>query len=481
MLPTVTERKTYYGDPAIRARLDEFCESAVYIAVGTESASYHRRPCSVTELPKWLELGAEVNRSLWDRRALVAHLDIEYVNFDFAAAPYLEADRIFSLQEPVVREIESLLDQFGIGALHLLTGRGHHFVWRIDAQSRAFALLKRLGRPSDSLDRVYALGRGPEGEHVPPALGSAFSGLGLVIEFLAHRIKSLCAPNCHLPVELAAIEAGGGSRGREVISIDITEYADPLCSRVIRAPFSMYLKPWQHRHALGIETVERLAPMFLIPLNGMSAGEALRIRGNGDAVRQLAAGASTSIPEASAGTRLLIEAYLDSPLAQFHEWFYSQTPHPRDFWSSTYDHTPMDVLPPCVSRIFTHPNDLLLRPGCAERVVRVMLALGWHPRHIAGLIRSKYERDFAWGDQWVGYDPATRADFYARVFSGLFTTGVDDLVDFNCQSAREEGNCFVEHCSENLIPFRDSLINRRKYERLGCRPFNGLFLPNEHS
>ena len=25
-----------------------------------------------------------------------------------------------------------------------------------------------------------------------------------------------------------------------------------------------------------------------------------------------------------------------------------------------------------------------------------MLALGWHPRHIAGLIRSKYARDFGW-------------------------------------------------------------------------------------
>ena len=29
-------------------------------------------------------------------------------------------------------------------------------------------------------------------------------------------------------------------------------------------------------------------------------------------------------------------------------------------------------------------------------LVRVMLALGWHPRHIAGLVCSKYQRDFGW-------------------------------------------------------------------------------------
>ena len=96
------------------------------------------------------------------------------------------------------------------------------------------------------------------------------------------------------------------------------------------------------------------------------------------------------------------------------------------------------------------------------------------------MIRSKYERDYGWGDQWRGYDPATRADFYARLFSGLFAAGVDDLIDFNCQSAREEGMCFVEHCNENLLRFRSSLLDRRKHERLARRPINRLFLPDEH-
>lgn len=84
------------------------------------------------------------------------------------------------------------------------------------------------------------------------------------------------------------------------------------------------------------------------------------------------------------------------------------------------------------------------------------------------------------GGLWAGYDPATRADFYTRVFAGLFFTGLDDLVDFNCQSAKEEKLCFAADCPFNLEDYKKSVLNRRKHERLACRPFNRLFLPEEH-
>ncbi len=66
-----------------------------------------------------------------------------------------------------------------------------------------------------------------------------------------------------------------------------------------------------------------------------------------------------------------------------------------DRWPQTYDRTPLDPLPPCARRILTQPNDALLKPAGIRHVVRSLLALGWHPRHIAGLIRSKYERDIS--------------------------------------------------------------------------------------
>ena len=126
------------------------------------------------------------------------------------------------------------------------------------------------------------------------------------------------------------------------------------------------------------------------------------------------------------------------------------------------------------------PNDLLLRPAFIRRLVRVMLALGWHPRHIAGLICSKYRRDFGW-TQFVNVDPATRADFYTRVFAGLFAAGTDDLVDFNCASAQEQGTCTFSNCGLNLLDFKESALERRKHDKLAHRPFNRLLLSSEHS
>src|SRR4029453_10132571 len=141
---------------------------------------------------------------------------------------------------------------------------------------------------------------------------------------------------------------------------------------------------------------------------------------------------------------------------------YSQEHNAEALWPETYELTSLDVLPRSARHILEHPNDLLLRPACARLVVRAMLSLGWHPRHIAGLIRSKYERDYGWGDQWAGFDPATRADFYARTFTAEFVTGIDNLIDFNAKSAREEGLCFFESCTDDLDRFCDSLPHRRK-------------------
>jgi hypothetical protein len=109
-----------------------------------------------------------------------------------------------------------------------------------------------------------------------------------------------------------------------------------------------------------------------------------------------------------------------------------------------------------------------------------MLALGWHPRHVAGLICSKYKRNFDW-TQFADVDPGTRADFYTRVFSGLFAAGTDDLVDFNCVSAQEQATCTFSKCGFNLVNFKESALERRAHDKLGHRPFNRLLLSSKHS
>jgi len=477
----------YYKSADVRGRVREFLgrdslgrATCCYLTKGETAALHIHERHPVRDLDSLFDEGAEIARSLWDSTSLIADLDVEYVNFDRPAEAYVNPDRAFELQAPVQTTIERLLSGYGIVPLHLLSGRGHHFTWRIQQNSRAFLRLAELGHGPPSLWKTTAELRAPDGGSASPELARAFAGLGLVMEFLAHRIKEIAAPATRIPVELTAVEVGLSDRGREMISVDISEYGDPLPARMLRVPFSVYLKPWQQRGLIADELLDEMKPLFLIPLHDMSVQEALPYMRSPERAAKLASAMHTDIPNASSETERLIADYETSSLRQFHDDFYSQEHEPPERWPRTYDRTPLDGWPACGRLIVEQPNDLLLRPSCIQRVVRILLALGWHPRHIAGFICSKYERDFGW-TQFTDCDPATRADFYVRVFAGLFVTGRDDLVDFNCTSAREQGLCFFTNCNDNLLRFKESALHRREHDQLAHRPFNRLLLPTGHS
>jgi len=484
---TVQERIDYYRNRNVRDRIGEFLGGDLshvptcrYIVAGDELAQYVDHPQPVTTLKSSLDQGLEIGRSLWDETSLIADFDMEYVNFDHPAEAFIEPERTFELLQPVANEIECTLSDYEIPALRLLSGRGHHFVWRIRRGSTEFNRLVQLGRgpeepwqPEEQPDLV-------QGPQVPGDLVRAFSGLGLLMEFLAHRIKQKAAPRSAIPVELTALEVGPSACGREMISIDISEYGDPLSRRTMRAAFSVYLKPWQQRWLFDPQTLEHLPAMFVVPLGDQSWREGLRAMRNPAVATELATKSSIRIPDATTSLRRLINDYETSKNGQFHRWFYSEEQYQPSQWEETYDRLLLDLLPACARMILEQPNDLLLRPGHIRRLVRVMLALGWHPRHIAGLIHSKYGRPFGW-TQFEGYDRGMRADFYTRIFAGAFVTGYDDLVDFNCVSAQEQKTCSLSNCGFNLLDFRKSALARRADDRLAHRPFNRLFLSSEHS
>jgi hypothetical protein len=487
MTATIQQRVDYYRNPAVRARIIEFLGGDVsasptcsYLVGGDADQARLNQHYQVRALDSLFDAGLEISRSLWDETSLVADFDVEYVNFDDATAAFLEPERIFEIQEPVAAAIERTLNDYGILPLHLLSGRGHHFVWRIRRDSEAFSRLARLSRGPESLWKTGRDLHSTEERTVPVELAHAFAGLGLVMEFLAHRFQGIAAPITEIPVELTALEVGPSGHGREMVSIDISEYGDPLSSRVLRAPFSIYLKPWQQRWAFNPHVLERIPPLVVVPVENANWREGIRRMRDFAEARELAMNSVVRIPDAGASMEKLLDDYERSNVARFHEWFYSQEPDPAERWAETYDQLPLEVLPGCVRLLLEQPNDLLLRPASIRRLVRVMLALGWHPRHIAGLITSKYARPFGW-TQFEGGDPATRADFYTRLFAGLFSTGRDNLVDFNCVSAKEQGTCTFSDCGFNLVDFQKSALERRAHDRLAHRPFNRLFLSPEHS
>jgi hypothetical protein len=359
----------HYADRPVRARIAEFfgAESngskptAVYFATADEKMHVPTSPRALSELATSLQSNLEIFRSLWDRQSLLVDLDIEYVNFDDAAEPYIEFERTFALQEPLRRGIQKALLAYGIAPLHLLSGRGHHFIWRIGRDSACFARLAHLGRLPTSLQAQYKHIRAPGGETIDPALGKAFVGLGQVVEYFAAEMKRRCAPESKIPIELSAIEVGPGEKGRELISFDISQYGDPLPARFIRAAYSRYLKILQHREAIESRAISNRSSQFVIPIFEMDLSEAIRVMHNPEAVVELATYVPAKTPDCTLGTENLLNSYLSSELALFHGDFYATDPEPPERWPQTYNRIDTRQLPSCMQVVLQYPNDFLFR------------------------------------------------------------------------------------------------------------------------
>jgi hypothetical protein len=474
--------RRYYQNPAVRERMYEFLggadlrtATAVYIA-GTDGFADYGDPSSPTCLNEYLEASLEVDRSLWDQTSLIAHIDLEYHNFDCPEAPWLDPERAFKLQQPVLDATLRILGQADVVPLILVSGRGFHLVWAIRRSSRAFNRLVQLGWATPTLQARYVQPCSPAGLTVGPDLGRAFAGLGLIIEFVGQCVLEECVlkesaleesrEGCPLPVQLTAIEVGPGTGGREIVSFDLSEYGDPLHGRHIRLPFSAYLKPRQQQWKLGEEAVRRLLPIFEIPLSGMTPAQAITAARNPDTVLELSRHASVRIPDESESMENLLDAYEGSELAAFHDRFYAQlreqVSRPPDPSSKTRS-IRIPGAPPCVEWFLEHPNDWLLKPVVLQHIVRVLTALDWTPSAISQLICASYHIDCDWGGIWARLDSSNRAIFYTRLFAGMIATGCDQLIDLNCVSQKEKGYCMIPQCSSNLVTYRNILLDRRPH------------------
>lgn len=108
----------------VRARLVKFlggvfldqATCAYVLGCGCDRNS-HDLPQPPNAIPHLLDHSCDVSRSLWDRRSLIAHLGIEYVNFDYPGEAYVHSLREFAAQRRVVQSIQQQLLQFGIAPL----------------------------------------------------------------------------------------------------------------------------------------------------------------------------------------------------------------------------------------------------------------------------------------------------------------------------------------------------------------------------
>ncbi len=433
--------------PLVRQRIIDYLggatlESASCRFVGRldplNPSRFERHPPAA--LHQLLDESCELARSLEDQSAMLIHLDIEYVNFDDPASAYLDPQRTFALQEPLVRVIEARLLSLGIRYLHVVTGQGHHFVWKIRKNSAVARAIAGLGirTPPDQADEPDPL----------------FPNISLLMEHLGHLLKAEAAPVCELPVEITALHVGPGASGmREMLSIDISEYGDPLGSRMIRIPYTVYRKPWISGLIDRMGIGHRVPEFFALPLHEMDIRQLIELRHRPETILELAGFAGVGIPLEEEGTQALLESYLGSGLARFHRDFYRWDQSFPDDGAGGIPVPVFQSLPPCARHVLAFPNDLLLKPSGMQLITRCLLAQRWPPRQIAGLIRSRFQDPrYGWNEQWADYDPAVRADFYVRLFAGQIDQGIERGVDFNCVSQQEKQFCWdPENCSLDPI------------------------------
>lgn len=460
----------FYRHGAVRARLLEYAGSedgrpesmtAEYL-VGFGEALLREggTPFRSVEPDKFdwlLAKGLDVFRSNWDKVSTLGVLDFEYFNPDYPGEAYLRPDRVFALLEPVRVAAEEVFARYGIPTLTILTGQGYHFAFRVARETEADAGLVEIGRVDAPAAGKYRHPRPPRKRPVSLLHARAFDGMGRLMEFLTHEVLRQARPRTALPVVTTDVRVGPGEVGREAASVDLSMYGDPLYMRDVRMPFSTHQKHKVARDKVGAHVAETIPVQVALPIRPSARGEVLplaerlRLRRHfRHAAEWAEAVGDCGIPEAGEGVLRALAAYRTSALAAFHRRFDEARHDPHQEWPRTYDRLDLTRLPPCIAAVLERPNPRLLQPTHIQAVTRTLLAEGWHPRHIAGLLRSKYERNHGWSEDWSKYDAAMRADFYVRLFAGQIAVGLDRGLDHNCVSHAEKGCCVKPFCGFDL-------------------------------
>lgn len=469
--PASPSIRDYYRDEPVRTRIREYASmtgpgepGCVYLAAltardGPFATWYQARRHPPEALDHLLEDGSDLARSMWDRSNLIVHLDVDYLNADLAGEAFAHPSDVFEKLEPVYATTRNLLHEYALPLQSVVTGEGYHFIGQVPWDSPHIARLADLSPAVPAWLSTLGQRHPPwVRDTISPTQARAYTGLGMLIEHVSHRIMREAFATSPIPIVLNGTVVGRGGSGRECVSLDISFAGEPLDTRHIRVAFGAYQKHRWRPDMVGEAISKQVPPLVAIPRAGASLREMLAGgRGTGQALR-LSRLVTATIPTVTDGIPRLIDDYLAGPIAATHRRYHAEPMTPADKWPELFDRFDYDRLPPCVAAPLLEPNDRLLQPASIQHVTRALLAMGWPARRIASLIQSRYAKDFGWGNRWTQMDAETKADFDVRVFSTLLFTGLDEGIDFNCVSAQEKRICPSVECRRDLRVNRDQLL-----------------------
>ncbi len=458
----------FYMDEQVRRRICEYCGAQTFntdsftakylVGYGGALESETGKTDGYMSLPTKgfdtiLNKGLDIFRSTWDSDSTLGILDMEYFDLDFPGEIYLKQEQTFIKIEPLQEIVLKNFFKFNIHPLVIMTGRGYHFATKVSSKSKANQELVNIGKIDSSLQMGCirnSLFRG-----ISLSQMKSYDGMGRLLEYFVHLILRETQKYMELQVVPTDVAVVYRQERREAVSLDLSMYGDPLYTRAVRCPFSTYQKHKIQKYKVGEIVATQTPIQVTLPRKEtITLKELFSIRRNFSESARYARDIRTEVPDASLAFENLILSYKRSRLFQFHKYFDSVEHVPEEQWPDTYDRFDINLLPSCIAHALREPNDHLLKPTNIQMITRVLTKMKWHPKHIAGLIRSKYERSDNWGDTWEEYNPPTRANFYVRLFAGMIYDGTDKMEDLDCIAHQQKGYCWVPWCGFDLKKYR---------------------------
>ena len=416
----------YYALPAVQARIAEFfgirpdgttpvATAAAYGGVrflrGPEGAPLVRPP---DQLAAAQAEGADVFRSLADESSVLLALDVDFVHPADPAEPWREPACFLRLRPAHEAALEAFA-RHGIAPLVLLNGAGYRYLARVPRGGRLYESLGSLGGDA-----------------------SAHRGAGRMVEFLAHEVVRAARASLLLPVSLGDVPPAGPD---PFVRVDPCAYVDAAETVHLRAPFSTDQTSLLTRPGATAPFV------VVLPCGGRDLAELLDVRVDLVRAAAYAQACSTAIPEVPDQSSLLRD-YDRSPLAAFHAEM-DHAPLAADWAQSPAGLFDPESASPCANAVLRYPVPRLLEPRHLRTVALTLWSVGWHPRSIAALVRSRYDEPHDWGTHWQRHDPAGTAAFYVGLYCAAAACGLDDGL-FTCETQARHALCPAGGCGYDL-------------------------------
>jgi len=409
----------------------------------------------INSLDQLFYLGLDLFKPLREKQDKFLYItwDIEYFNredYSFLYKEYGENQKwIFAQMAPVFEYISSLLNSYGIRYLIDVTASGIHIWSKISTDARVFKEFAREGYLEESLIEKYnkvVAGDIKRQYPLPLSYGRAYNTAGKLIEYLTHKVIRAGKRITPLPVTISDSSQGGETFAHSGISSDITQYAHPIYMRVLRLIGSMHQK-------VNMKFFEGAYPAIdILKVPGISYSEILNIMWNPDVADEYFADKSGKVPVSDEGWLNLLNEYCTSTLRKWHKTFESLPERVQKTYSIK-DH------PPCIiaNILSDNPRHAFLTPTNLQFIAEYMYEKGENLRAISRMVGELYsDPAYNWFDKnthagidFEKYDAFTAANFWFRVYTGLYKEGLGRGLD--CQKIKRAGLCQLRNCYYKIL------------------------------